>query len=59
MRKPSYRSSKVDGHQRMGGQEEVVQPQRVSELWQDVAVPRDEPGESKDGSDLRSETEAT
>lgn len=52
---PSYRSSKVDGHQWMRGQEEVVESEGVFEVWQDVAVPGDEPGQCKDGPHLRSE----
>lgn len=49
-----YRSSKVDGHQGMWGQEEVVQSQGMLELWENMAVPCDEPGKCKDGSNLRS-----
>lgn len=49
----SYRSGEVDGHQRVRGQEEVIESQGVFELRQHVAEPRDEPGQGKDGSHLR------
>lgn len=39
----SHRSSEVDGHQRVGGQEEVIKSQGVFELRQHVAKPRYEP----------------
>ena len=38
----------------MRGQKEVVEPQGVFELWQDVAVPCDQPGQGEYGAYLRS-----
>lgn len=51
----SHRSSEVDGHQRVRRQKEVVKSQGVFGLWQHMAKPRNEPGQSKDGPHLRPE----
>lgn len=48
----TYHSCKVNGHQRVAGQEEVVQPHDVPEVRQDVPKPGDEPAERKDGPHL-------
>lgn len=49
----SYRSGEVDGHERVRGQEEVIEPQGVFELGQHVAEPGNEPRQGKDGPHLR------
>lgn len=54
-KKNAHHSSKVDWHQGMAGQEEVIQPHDVSEIWQDMAKPGDEPAKGKDGAHLRPE----
>lgn len=36
----------------MAGQEEVVQPYHMTEVWQHMAKPGDEPAESKDCAHL-------
>lgn len=53
----TYHSSKVDGHEGMAGQEEVVQPNHVTEIWQHVSEPGDEPAQGENGADLGSADE--
>jgi hypothetical protein len=43
----------VDGHEGRLGQKEVVEPYHVAVVGQHVAKPRDEPGQGKDGAQLR------
>lgn len=50
----TYHSSKVYRHQGMAGQEEIVQPDHMAEIWQHVSEPGDEPAEGKNGADFSS-----
>lgn len=52
----TYHSSKVDSHERMGGQEEIVEAQDVADVGENVAVPGDQPAQGKDGPHLSSAT---
>lgn len=38
----------------MAGQEEVIQPDNMAEVWQDVTKPGDQPTESEDCAHLSS-----
>ena len=50
----THHSSKVNGHQWMAGQEEIIQPDNVAEVWQDVTKPGDQPTESENCAHLSS-----
>ena len=39
----------------MAGQEEIIQPDNMAEVWQNVTKPGDQPTEGKYGSHLRPE----
>lgn len=43
----TYHSSKVYRHEGMAGQEEIVQPDHMAEIWQHVSEPCDEPAEGE------------
>ena len=49
-----YRCGQVDGHQRMAGNEEVIQPNYILNVTQHVTKPRDQPRQWKDGANFRS-----
>ncbi len=53
----SYHSGEVDGHEWVRRQEEIIDPQNMPEIWQDVAVPCDQPAEGEDGAHLRTATQ--
>lgn len=48
-----YHSGEVDGHEWVRRQEEIIEPQNMPEIWQDVAVPCDEPAQGEDRAHLR------
>ena len=39
--KQTYRSTKVDGHERMSGQEKVIQSNNGGKILEHVTIPRD------------------
>ncbi len=53
----SYHSGEVDGHEWVRRQEEIIDPQNMPEIWQDVSVPCDQPAEGEDGAHLRTATQ--
>jgi len=53
----THHSSKVDGHQWVAGQEEVIQPDNMAEVCQHVTEPGDQPTQGKYGAHLRPETQ--
>lgn len=46
-KKQTYRSTKVDWHEGMGGQEKVIKPNNGGEVLEHVTIPCDQPAESK------------
>lgn len=42
----------------MARQEEIVQPDYMAEIWQDVSKPSDEPAQGEDGAHLSSKKES-
>ncbi len=54
---PPYHSGEVDGHEWVRRKEEIIEPQNMPEIWQDIAVPCDQPAQGKDGAHLRPATQ--